>query len=251
MTRILQKTVQMAFGGIVIWFLPAFNQVYNSKSIEIPQQLTQQIAKGWHLIAIEKGDLNKDGIDDYAAVVEADVMSTHYTPRISFPNETPYVDLQIGSITPSGDVDILNSEREARELMVFFGQSDSSLKHVFSHSDWIDRADYGGVFGDSFNGILVDAGNLSITSYGGSNWRWSWDMKIRFEDDKWRVIGYLSNNYSPFDGTQDIVNRDFLINVVKIERHRDGEILLQKWADIWMKTKIYLSDARPSSTFAK
>ena len=55
--------------------------------------------------------------------------------------------------------------------------------------------DCGGIFGDPFAGIEINKNVLSINHYGGSNWRWGYTHRFRYQENDFFLIGQTSNSY--------------------------------------------------------
>lgn len=208
----------------------------NPKDFEINPNIESQIANGWHVIDMDTGDLNKDGLDDYVVMVENYKIGPNTTIRFSTPNKPPYIAIQ--------KPDIWESAAAEREFMVFFSRSDGTAEHVFSHSDWVDRADYGGMFGDSFNGIDVNRGSILLYSYGGSREKWFSDIRIRYQENKWRMIGFTNGYYDGITNNEALFDRNLLTFKVKVTKRKDGDVIADYWDEITDKSKIYLTDSR-------
>lgn len=129
--------------------------------------LEDYIPEGWALIehyydTVVTGDLDKDGIDDVAYVIEKNI-----------------------------------SEGKAsnRKLVILKGQSDNSYIPMETADDVILNANQGGVWGDPFAGISIDRGSLLIQFYGGSNWRWDLRYRFRYQDNGFYLIGVTEEFY--------------------------------------------------------
>lgn len=221
---------------------PALAADKNPNKLAVAPELLAQIPNNWHLKDLAKGDLNQDGIDDYVAVVEADFVRENFVRRFYYFSQAPYIDSQ--------KVDDMLSTTAQRELMVFFGQKDGGLEHVFSHRDWVGRADHGGMYGDSYGGVEVDNGAVLLHSYGGSRTGWHWTMRVRYQQARWRVIGFSDGSVDrlPPDGQEtldwDETDRNLLTYKVHIKQEKAGQLVRDEWHDIVDKTAIYLSDSR-------
>lgn len=137
------------------------------------------IPDGWHILERTKGDLekvegdlNKDGINDVAFVIEG--------------------------ISKSKD------EAPPRALLIAFGTKDPTYNLSIKSENAILRADEGGVWGDPFEGISIDRGSLVINFYGGSNFRWYGKYRFRYQDNDWYLIGATIGDY--YTGTMTLEN---------------------------------------------
>lgn len=130
------------------------------------------IPNGWRVLEkIEgepmqaKGDLNKDGIDDLAIVIEAEK--------------------------------VRKDEAPSRALLIAFGNGDKQYSLSIIADKAILKSDQGGVWVDPLEGISVDRGSVVIRFYGGSNFRWYSRYRFRFQDNDWYLIGAtIGSNYT-------------------------------------------------------
>jgi len=95
----------------------------------------------------------------------------------------------------------------------------------------------GGAFGDPFNDISITAGVLTVDHFGGSNWKWSFNHKFRYQNDDFYLIGKTSNSYfggHDCDKLNDFASTNFEdINYITGDRTRkkisdDCKLLLDK-----------------------
>jgi hypothetical protein len=158
-----------------------------------------------------KGDLNKDGIDDA-------VLALYHTME----NE---------------DMEKINTDSiPPRLLVILFGSSKGYIQSAKSSTTLL-RKYCGGVFGDPFNGIIIDKNVLTISHYGGSNWRWSITDKFRFQNSNWYLIGQTKYSYwdiencdklNDFAGT-DYEDINFVTGQFEIKKiSQDCELLENK-----------------------
>jgi hypothetical protein len=121
-----------------------------------------------------EGDLNNDGINDIALVIEELEASAEGAPN--------------------------------RALLIAFGNEDNSytLSIIAEHA--VLKADEGGVFGDPLEDLTIDRGSVLLSFYGGSNWRWYSKYRFRYQDKDWYLIGATLGSY--FTGTETIEQAD-------------------------------------------
>jgi hypothetical protein len=120
------------------------------------------IPKDWKLISKVQGDLNKDKLKDYAAVIE-------YTGE---------------------DVD--NDDMESGQPRIFFAifkEKDGTYKLSVQSKNLIMKSGEGGVYGDPFEGMEYSRGSVVVSLYGGSNWRWGYTYRFRYQNKGWYLIG--------------------------------------------------------------
>lgn len=203
--------------------------------IELSADILLQIAKGWHVIDQAKGDLNQDGRTDMVIIAQKDIAELHYVHQVELLNQAPYL--------RANNIENWDSMAADRKFMVFFAQNNGSYKHVFSNGDWVGRADFGGMLGDSHDGIKVDNGSIVVSTYGGARTRWSNDTRIRFEGGKWRIIGYSNLSLDPFTIDWSEHDRNLLSYKIKITEYKNDILVSEIWDDIEDKTKLYLENS--------
>lgn len=120
---------------------------------------------------ITKGDLNKDGIEDVVLAL------------------SPVWEKVEGGLEKSG-IDSIPQ----RLLIILFGTKTGYEQSVIT-SKAIMCKDCGGIFGDPFAGIAIIGNVLEIYHYGGSNWRWSYTHKFRYQGNGFYLIGRKSISY--------------------------------------------------------
>ncbi len=142
------------------------------------EDISSLIPDGWHILQRAEGkpeeaegDLNNDGINDIAIVIEETNKSIEAAPK--------------------------------RALMVVFGNKDKTYTLSVIAENAILKADEGGVFGDPLEGISIDRGSLLISFYGGSNWRWYRTYRFRFQDNDWYLIGATLGSYFTGNATEE------------------------------------------------
>lgn len=134
-----------------------------------PKDIVSLIPQGWHILErfeqeeTVSGDLNKDGISDIAAVIEATAHA--------------------------------EGEAPARALVIAFGNQDGSYTLSINAPNAILKSDEGGIWGDPLESIAIDRGSVLIKFYGGSNWRWYGTYRFRYQDDTWYLIGATTGSF--------------------------------------------------------
>ncbi len=185
--------------------------------------ITSFIPSGYDTIATAKGDLNKDGRDDIVMVL--------YDKR--------------------DDTVSIGAEGYSRLLIVLF-KTDEGWSVAIKSANIIMCKTCGGVYGDPFNQIDIKNGIITIDHYGGSNWRWAYTNKFRYQDGDFYLIGVTKDSYSVFGGKgcDDIgsANRDFEdINLITGQRmllktSEDCKVELEKKDKIKKKPLVKLAD---------
>ncbi|MCJ8323245.1 MAG: hypothetical protein HRU29_04130 [Rhizobiales bacterium] len=219
---------------IIILFFSA--SIARAEMIDLPQGVTDQIPDDWHVFAAAKGSINEDKTPDYAVLIEKNQPENHTVKRFTVSYKAPYIEQNVA--------DEWESDAAPRKLLVFGGLNDGTFVHVFSNDDWAERADFGGTFGDSFDGLEINRGSILLKAFGGSRERWYHIIRIRYEDRKWRAIGYTDGYYDSLTTDALDVDRNLLTYEVKITKFKDGEKIYDYWDVIVDTTEIYLTDHR-------
>lgn len=151
------------------------------------KDISSFIPSGWHILeknngklAKVEGDLNKDSIIDIAVVIEGNTQP-----------EKPEPEMVLGP---------------PRSLLIAFGNKDNTYSLSIKADNAIMLRDQGGVFGDPFDDIEIDKGSILLKFYGGSNWRWYYNYRFRFQNEGWYLIGATLGSY--FTGTTTMDNAD-------------------------------------------
>jgi hypothetical protein len=125
---------------------------------DVPPELKRLIPRDTTLFNHQVADLNGDGRPDIVFIVEA----------------------KAGRDDGTGQ----------RTLFIAIRQADGALKVVKQNDKVVYCRQCGGVFGDPFESLDVTPGKLSVSHYGGSNWRWSNTFSFAYSrrDDTWQLI---------------------------------------------------------------
>lgn len=157
------------------------SEIGSTETSNISSDINSFIPKGWHILervkgqpAKVEGDLNNDGINDVAMVIE-------------------------GTSTTQG-------EAAPRSLMILLGNKNKSYSLSVTAQKAVLLSNEGGVFGDPFENITIDRGSVLLSFYGGSNYRWFNSYRFRFQDNGWYLIGATIGSY--YDATRTRENAD-------------------------------------------
>jgi hypothetical protein len=131
------------------------------------------IPEGWEVLDSAEGDLNKDGINDKAFIIEP--------------------------------IDKLTLERN---LLIAFGNKDGTYTLSINSRKAILLSHEGGPFGDPFLDICVDRGSVLIKFMGGSI-RWHKYYRFRYQDGDWYLIGFTEGGYERIGDGMCCLQRDF------------------------------------------
>ncbi|MGE3627102.1 MAG: hypothetical protein AB7G34_12100 [Hyphomicrobiales bacterium] len=155
---------------------------------------------GWTVAMRTAGDLNRDSIDDVAAVLEAGEKATHRR---------------------GCKADAFESGAAPRILVILLGKPGGGFTLAAQENQLPARADEGGVFGDPLENLTIERGTLLLHHYGGSAWRWSIGFRFRQQDGGWFLIGYTEEHYH--NVSQYVRRYDYNTLTSKIEVTSTGE----------------------------
>ncbi|HYX35539.1 MAG TPA: hypothetical protein VE954_20780 [Oligoflexus sp.] len=67
--------------------------------------------------------------------------------------------------------------------------------------------------GDPWSGLSINRGSFLVSflvSFAGdSNWRWSYNLRFRFQDNDWFLIGKTEENFAVSSGDADFEKTDY------------------------------------------
>jgi hypothetical protein len=134
-------------------------------AIAVPQEVEALVPAAHVPIALEKGDLNGDGLADLILVTEDSK----------------------GTAIGEGE----DGYREHRRALLVLARTAEGSLRIAARSD---RAVYcrecGGTMGDPFQGVSIEGTRFSISHYGGSGWRWSNEYTFGYSrrDRAWQLV---------------------------------------------------------------
>lgn len=142
-------------------------------ALKIPSEVAQFVEKGTKPIAVEGGDLNGDGREDFVLVLE---------------KENPARDKYD---LPSGQ----------RPLLILLRGADGKLSAAKRNERIVMCSECGGIFGDPFEGISVGRNTFTADFYGGSAWRWKYSYKFNYSrlDKTWQLVRAETLSYHTSD----------------------------------------------------
>ena len=168
--------------AIAIWFLIApLMTLAQETELKIPAEVTPFVESGTKAIALEKGDLNGDGREDFILVLEKE--------------------------KPAKDADDFPVNQ--RPLLILLRGSDGKLSAAKRNDRVIMCSQCGGVFGEPFEGIIVGRNTFSVEHYGGSAERWKYSYQFNYSriDKTWQLVRVKEFHYhtsNPNDGITKI-----------------------------------------------
>ncbi|WP_157264688.1 hypothetical protein [Paenibacillus oryzisoli] len=151
----------------------AFMMGIAAPNMKEDKNVSTLIPPGWQLLVRQsgaekvEGDLNNDGIQDVAIVIEK--------------------------------LESAKDQAAERALLIAFGNKDGTYTRSVIADKAILKADEGGVWGDPLADLAIDRGSVVVSFYGGSNFRWYGNYRFRFQNEDWYLIGATVGSY--FTGT--------------------------------------------------
>jgi hypothetical protein len=153
----------------------------------LPAAVRPFVERGTCAIALERGDLDRDGRLDYVLVLER----------------------------TSGPVDP-DTDGRRRSLLALTAGANGTLTRAARNDTVVLCSKCGGVFGDPFEGVEVRPGAFTVNHYGGSSWRWRVDFTFGWSriDRTWQLVrieevGYHTSNPDSVKSTTSRPPRDF------------------------------------------
>jgi hypothetical protein len=149
--------------GVIYW-----DRESTLKKIILPSKLTTYIGKNYEPLDTALGDVNGDKIGDLLLVTCIhNENSLRYEPKTN-----------------------------KRELLLFIGQSDGSFKLTFRNKNAIPCINCCGM-SDSFGGISMQEGEISITNYCASNWKSleKYNFKLNKKDNNLYLDNVINESF--------------------------------------------------------
>ncbi|GGI51700.1 hypothetical protein GCM10011425_29120 [Mucilaginibacter galii] len=128
--------------------------------VTVPANLKGFVLKGYDVLDLTKGDLNRDNYPDAIMVL-----------------------YKKGEEKTS---DVI-SHPEKRPLLILICQPNKTYKLAGRSENAVYCVDCGGQMGDPFTGITIKNGYFSVEHYGGSAWRWTRIVTFKYSalDKNW------------------------------------------------------------------
>lgn len=141
--------------------------------LKVPAEVAPFVEAGTKAIAVEGGDLNGDGRQDFILVLE---------------RENPAKD--------ENDFPI-----NQRPLLLLLRGEDGKLTVAKRNERIIMCSQCGGIFGDPFEGVTVGRNTFTTEFYGGSAWRWKYSYQFNYSriDKTWQLVRTESLSYHTSD----------------------------------------------------
>ncbi|WP_316803262.1 hypothetical protein [Pedobacter nototheniae] len=210
---------------IYLLFFLAYTQVsFAQKAFIFPkikthgETIAQATPVNWAVINQTYGDLNGDGTEDVALVLE-------YHKAI---DET--------RVYGDNNTDIIKETQKPRMLAIFFkDKTNASYQLSTQNNDFILRSEEGGRLGDPLQQMHISDGQLYLRFSGGSEWRWELGYTFKFQHNDWFLTNAVNLYYNNNSGemTERVYNftdRELYTTYGNIYRrdianHRTSEVL--------------------------
>lgn len=139
------------------------------EELKVPAEVAPFVEAGTKAIAVEGGDLNGDGRQDFILVLE---------------RENPAKD--------ENDFPV-----NQRPLLLLLRGADGKLSVAKRNERIIMCSQCGGIFGDPFEGVTVGRNTFTAEFYGGSAWRWKYSYRFNYSriDRTWQLVRVESLSY--------------------------------------------------------
>lgn len=193
-------------------------------TVEEKKYPTDFLPKGFVVFEKIKGDLNKDGVEDYILIIKDTDKSLVFT-----------------------DADRGPLDRNRRGIIVVFTTREGVALAAKNYTCFSSENEDGGVYFAPELSIEIIKGNL-IVHYAHGRYGY-WKYTFRFQNSDFELIGYdQSNNRGP------VVERETSINFlskkkqekVNVNENAEGgdEVFEETWSDIDLNTRIKLSEIK-------
>ena len=188
--------------GIALLVTPVASASADFNYPELPEKgsaLSDWVPTGWLVKEKAKGDLNKDGREDLALILERKEPAPHRRGC-------------------GKDADTSNAP--PRILILLLTRAEGGYQLSAVDTKIVSRADEGRIFGDPLEMLLVERGSVVLHHYGGSAWRWFQTYRFRYQDTGWFLIGFTDGSnhnvsrlstmydYNPLTGKMEITASD-------------------------------------------
>ena len=186
------------------------------------------VPKGWHLYAKTYGDLNGDGLEDMAIIMEFDAEVSE--TRVYGDNHT----------------DLIEERQKPRILAIYFKDKHTS-SYILSaqNNNFILREKEGGVLGEPFKQFSINDNQLYLRFKGGSIWRWEMGYTFSFLDNNWTLTNAINFYYNHTTGAFterifDFKNRQLFTNLGNLHQRDSAN---QKTSEILFFGKLRTFDS--------
>ena len=185
----------------------------------------------WTVIDVANGDLNADGAEDLAVILEY---------------EKPVKEVRTYGDNQS---DIIQETQKPRMLGIFFKDKNQKTYRLSTQTnDFILRSEEGGKLGDPLQRMSIQDQQLYLRFKGGSEWRWELGYTFKFEHKDWFLTNAINLYYNNVSG--DMTER--IYNFKDREMYtNNGNLYRRDVANRKTSEVLYFSSMRTFKTFKK
>ncbi len=159
---------------ILIFLSTLFTMNYTYPNLpKTGQTIDSFIPKGYQIIYQKEGNLNDDKVKDVAIIIESKT-------EIANLKETDHA-------------------QKPRILFILLGKLSGGYDLSVQSNESIMLSDDGGVFGDPLQELYIMGKTVCVDYYGGSNFKWSYTYKWRYQNNGWFLIGATHSTMDPFE----------------------------------------------------
>lgn len=142
------------------------------------------VPKGYQILFQKEGNLNQDKTKDVAVIIE--------------------------SISEINDLKEPDYAQKPRILFILMGKISGGYDLSIQSNESIMLSDDGGVFGDPLQELYIIGKTVCLDYYGGSNHKWSYTYKWRYQNNDWFLIGATHSTMNPIENVLETY--DFNLN---------------------------------------
>ena len=132
---------------------------------EVPRDVAPFVEKNTTVLAVERGDLDRDGREDAVLVLDPEAAD------------------------------------QPRSLLILVRDAKGTLQLAKRSDKAVLCRDCGGIMGDPFQSVNVEKGRFTIEHYGGSSRRWSSSSTFAWSrrDQSWQLVRVESSSFHASD----------------------------------------------------
>ncbi|MEE1943922.1 hypothetical protein VRU48_02305 [Pedobacter sp. KR3-3] len=222
---------------LILIFCTCCFQLATAQTFSYPKLATQGktigtfVPNNWKAIDTAYGDLNNDGLEDMALVLEYNFPVTE---------RRAYGD---------SETELIKEFQKPRILAIFFKQKPSNgYQLVLQNNNFILRSEEGGALGEPFKELSIKNNTLNLLFEGGNDWRWKLAYEFKYQHKQWALIKANNTYYNITSGEISDKTYDFIDRRLK---QVDGNLFSRNAANIISEEILYFTDLRTLNDFKK
>lgn len=189
------------------------------------------VPPNWKAIDTAYGDLNNDGLEDLALVLEYNFAVTE---------RRAYGD---------SETELIKEFQKPRILAVFFRQKASNgYQLALQNNNFILRSEEGGALGEPFRELSIRNNTLNLLFEGGSDWRWKLAYEFKYQHKQWALIKANNTYYNVTSGEMSNKTYDFIDRRLK---QVEGNLFSRSAASTTSEEILYFTELRTLNDFKK